>query len=192
MDMGWATPTRFFTPARLVVPPWARSSFAYLTISWQSVSTLNCYSCTNHRCHFIKMALFSKFVGNHELYDIAIAQNMHNNFAPQSVFMPNNLSEIYKQHSQWRLNKQICLNFSWKGSYLSSNVNITTSGTSVPIGSRYCQFTTEQGRTVTAFGIIFHFTGNANGTIFQPPAQVLCHSSWFVSIITSTLTRASM
>jgi len=92
-------------------------------------------------------------IGNHELYDIAIAQNMHDNFAPF-----------------------------WKGSYLSSNVNITTSGTSVPLGSRYRKFKTEQGRKVTAFGIIFHFTGNANGTIVQPPAEMALEP-WFKEAI---------
>lgn len=92
-------------------------------------------------------------IGNHELYDIEIAQNMHDNFAPY-----------------------------WKGSYLSSNVNITTSGTSVPIGSRYRKFKTEHGRKVTAFGIIFHFTGNANGTIVQPPAKMALEP-WFKEAI---------
>lgn len=92
-------------------------------------------------------------IGNHELYDLPIAQNMHDNFAP-----------------------------SWKGSYLTSNVNITTSGISVPLGSRYRKFITEQGRKVTAFGIIFHFTGNANGTIVQPPAQLVLEP-WFKEVI---------
>ncbi|KNZ55722.1 hypothetical protein VP01_25g4 [Puccinia sorghi] len=96
---------------------------------------------------------FFDIVGNHELYDIEIAQNMHDNFAPY-----------------------------WKGSYLSSNVNITTSGTSVPIGSRYRKFKTEHGRKVTAFGIIFHFTGNANGTIVQPPAKMALEP-WFKEAI---------
>ncbi|PLW47342.1 hypothetical protein PCASD_02626 [Puccinia coronata f. sp. avenae] len=102
---------------------------------------------------FIRVPYDILAIGNHELYDIAIAQNMHDNFAPY-----------------------------WKGSYLSSNVNITTSGTSVPIGSRYRKFTTEQGRKVTAFGIIFHFTGNANGTTVQPPAQMALEP-WFKEAI---------
>ncbi|KAA1094736.1 hypothetical protein PGT21_028987 [Puccinia graminis f. sp. tritici] len=92
-------------------------------------------------------------IGNHELYDLPIAQDMHDNFAP-----------------------------SWKGSYLTSNVNITTSGTSVPLGSRYRKFVTEQGRKVTAFGIIFHFTGNANGTTVQPPSE-LVSEPWFKEAI---------
>ncbi|PLW31410.1 hypothetical protein PCANC_16728 [Puccinia coronata f. sp. avenae] len=92
-------------------------------------------------------------IGNHELYDLTIAQSMHDNFAPV-----------------------------WKGSYLTSNANITTSGRSVPIGSRYRKFKTEQGRRVTAFGIIFDFTGNANGTIVQPPAQLVLEP-WFKEAI---------
>jgi len=92
-------------------------------------------------------------IGNHELYDLSIAQDMHDNFAPV-----------------------------WKGSYLTSNANITTSGQSVPIGSRYRKFVTEQGRRVTAFGIIFNFTGNAKGTIVQPPAQLVLEP-WFKDAI---------
>ncbi|WAQ82282.1 hypothetical protein PtA15_2A599 [Puccinia triticina] len=92
-------------------------------------------------------------IGNHELYDPAIAQSMHDNFAP-----------------------------SWNGSYLTSNVNITTSGTSVPLGSRYRKFVTEQGRKVTAFGILFHFTGNAKGTVVQPPSE-LVKEPWFKEAI---------
>ncbi|KNE89589.1 hypothetical protein PSTG_16952 [Puccinia striiformis f. sp. tritici PST-78] len=93
-------------------------------------------------------------IGNHELYDLSVAQDMHKNFAPI-----------------------------WKGSYLTSNANITTSsGESVPIGSRYRKFKTEQGRRITAFGIIFDFTGNANGTIVQPPAK-LVKESWFKEAI---------
>ncbi|POW14546.1 hypothetical protein PSHT_07354 [Puccinia striiformis] len=91
--------------------------------------------------------------GNHELYDLEIAQQMHDQFAP-----------------------------SWKGSYLTTNVNITTSGTSVPLGSRYRKLVTEQGRKVTAFGIIFHFTGNANGTIVQPPSELVLEP-WFKEAI---------
>ncbi|KAI8458527.1 Metallo-dependent phosphatase-like protein [Phakopsora pachyrhizi] len=91
-------------------------------------------------------------IGNHELYQTDIAQDMHNS-------APN-----------------------WNGSYLTSNVNITTSGKSVPIGSRYRKFTTAQGRRITAFGIIFHFTSNANGTIVQPPSE-LVKESWFQEAI---------
>ncbi|MBW0484402.1 hypothetical protein O181_024117 [Austropuccinia psidii MF-1] len=88
-------------------------------------------------------------IGNHELYQLQVAQTMHENFAPI-----------------------------WKGSYLTSNVNITTSGKSVPLGSRYRKFKTAQGRQVTAFGIIFHFTGNINGTIVQPPSELI-REPWF-------------
>ncbi|KNZ55726.1 hypothetical protein VP01_25g8 [Puccinia sorghi] len=95
-------------------------------------------------------------IGNHELYDLSVAQDMHDNFAPI-----------------------------WKGSYLTSNANITTSGQSVPIGSRYRKFVTEQGRRVTAFGIIFNFTGNAKGTIVQPPAQPINDADW--KIVFSTV-----
>ncbi|KAI9622852.1 hypothetical protein KEM48_009737 [Puccinia striiformis f. sp. tritici PST-130] len=49
-------------------------------------------------------------------------------------------------------------------------------------GSRYRKFKTEQGRRITAFGIIFDFTGNANGTIVQPPAK-LVKESWFKEAI---------
>ncbi|WAQ82279.1 hypothetical protein PtA15_2A596 [Puccinia triticina] len=92
-------------------------------------------------------------IGNHELYDLSVAQDMHDNFAKI-----------------------------WNGSYLTSNANITTSGQSVPIGSRYRKFKTEQGRRVTAFGIIFDFTGNAHGTVVQPPAKLVMES-WFKEAI---------
>jgi hypothetical protein len=46
------------------------------------------------------------------------------------------------------------------GRYLTSNVNITVDGTSVPIGSRYRKFTTPiNNYTVLAFGVLFDFTG---------------------------------
>ncbi|KAG0148588.1 hypothetical protein CROQUDRAFT_41109 [Cronartium quercuum f. sp. fusiforme G11] len=92
-------------------------------------------------------------IGNHELYDLQIAQDMHDNFAPI-----------------------------WKGSYLTSNVNITTSGKSVPIGSRFRKFKTAHGRKVTAFGILFHFTANAKGTVVQPPSELI-KEAWFLEAL---------
>jgi 2',3'-cyclic-nucleotide 2'-phosphodiesterase (5'-nucleotidase family) len=93
-------------------------------------------------------------IGNHELYEYPIAYDMHTNFAPK-----------------------------WKGKYLSSNVNITytdSKGTLVnlPIGERFRKFHTKQGRKVTAFGVLYNFTGGAKNTTVQPVADMV-KEEWF-------------
>ncbi|KDQ16095.1 hypothetical protein BOTBODRAFT_107742 [Botryobasidium botryosum FD-172 SS1] len=97
-------------------------------------------------------------IGNHELYIYNVTRDMHLNFAPQ-----------------------------WDGRYLSSNVNITIpdkdgKATSVPVGDRYTKFKTKRGRKVTAFGVIFNFTGNAPNTTVQGVADMV-KESWFKEAI---------
>ncbi|QRV73839.1 vacuolar protein [Ceratobasidium sp. AG-Ba] len=73
------------------------------------------------------------------------------------------------------------------GRYLTSNVNITVADKSgnnanVPIGERFIKFQTKQGRKVTAFGVLYGFTGNvANTTVQKPEAMV--NESWFKEAI---------
>jgi len=81
------------------------------------------------------------------------------------------------------------LNFSpqWNGRYLSSNVNITIPDTtgkavSIPVGDRYAKFETKRGRKVTAFGVLFGFTGNAPNTTVQSVADMV-KESWFKEAI---------
>ncbi|KZV99822.1 Metallo-dependent phosphatase [Exidia glandulosa HHB12029] len=91
-------------------------------------------------------------IGNHELYIFNNTLDMHKNFAPKL-----------------------------KGRYLTSNVNITVPGTttSVPVGSRFAKFKTLLGRKVTAYGVLFDFTGNDEGTIVQPVADMV-KEQWFI------------
>ncbi|CAE6495700.1 unnamed protein product [Rhizoctonia solani] len=97
-------------------------------------------------------------IGNHELYQYSVSYDMHSNFAP-------------------RLN----------GRYLSSNVNITVQdeqGNSVtkPLGARFAKFTTKQKKKITAFGVLFEFTGgNANTTVQKVAAMV--SETWFQEAI---------
>ncbi|CAE6443239.1 unnamed protein product [Rhizoctonia solani] len=97
-------------------------------------------------------------IGNHELYQYSVSYDMHSNFAP-------------------RLN----------GRYLSSNVNITVQDergnpVSKPLGSRFAKFTTKQKKKITAFGVLFEFTGgNANTTVQKVAAMV--NEAWFQEAI---------
>ncbi|KAJ1306532.1 hypothetical protein OPQ81_007533 [Rhizoctonia solani] len=97
-------------------------------------------------------------IGNHELYQYSVSYDMHTNFAP-------------------RLN----------GRYLSSNVNITVPDkqgkpVSKPLGSRVAKFTTKQKKKITAFGVLFEFTGgNANTTVQKVAAMV--NETWFKEAI---------
>ncbi|GAA93707.1 uncharacterized protein L969DRAFT_19756 [Mixia osmundae IAM 14324] len=84
-------------------------------------------------------------IGNHELYNLTVAQDVHQTHARV-------LGERF----------------------LTSNVNITlASGESVPIGHRFRRWTTAQGRKLFALGVLFDFTGNAHGTVVQPVAAML-------------------
>ncbi|EEB95700.1 hypothetical protein MPER_05288, partial [Moniliophthora perniciosa FA553] len=92
-------------------------------------------------------------IGNHELYIYNITLDMHQNFAP-----------------------------ALDGRYLSSNVNITVvdennNTVSVPVGNRFAKFTTRKGRSVTAFGVLFEFTGNDENTAVQKVADMV-KESW--------------
>lgn len=91
--------------------------------------------------------------GNHELYIYANAKDMHDNFLPR-----------------------------FPGRYLSSNVNITLNGTSVPFGSRSAKFKTLFGRKVTALGVMYDFTEAAAGIDVQPVAQMV-QEQWFKDAI---------
>ena len=88
------------------------------------------------------------------------------------------------------------------GRYLSSNVNITVNGVSVPVGERYRKFVTERyvslftsflfqtlantidrrGRKVTSLGVLYDFTGNDYNTTVQPVAAMV-KEPWFLSAI---------
>ncbi|KAG8790486.1 hypothetical protein FRC12_011760 [Ceratobasidium sp. 428] len=98
-------------------------------------------------------------IGNQELYLYPVANDMHTNFAP-------------------KLN----------GRYLTSNVNITVfdkktnSSVSVPLGERFAKFKTKQKRKVTAFGVIFGFTGNTVNTTVQK-VDAMVTESWFKDAI---------
>lgn len=91
-------------------------------------------------------------IGNHELYIYNNTLDMHKNFAPKL-----------------------------KGRYLSSNVNITVPGisTSVPVGARFAKFKTLRGRKVTAYGVLYDFTGNDKGTTVQPVHEMV-REQWFL------------
>ncbi|PSS37383.1 hypothetical protein PHLCEN_2v773 [Hermanssonia centrifuga] len=97
-------------------------------------------------------------IGNHELYIYANTLDMYQNFVP-------------------KLN----------GRYLSSNVNITVADkhgkpVSVPVGERFTKFKTQKGRSVTALGVLYDFTGNDVNTTVQPVAQMV-KESWFADAI---------
>ncbi|KAK1231791.1 hypothetical protein PQX77_005083 [Marasmius sp. AFHP31] len=99
-------------------------------------------------------------IGNHELYIYNVTLDMvlaidfrHQNFAP-----------------------------ALKDRYLSSNVNITVNGTSVPVGNRFAKFKTRKGRSVTALGVLFEFAGNDNNTTVQNVADMV-KEAWFVDAI---------
>ncbi|EIM80908.1 uncharacterized protein STEHIDRAFT_150519 [Stereum hirsutum FP-91666 SS1] len=97
-------------------------------------------------------------IGNHELYYHNVTLDMHKNFAPK-----------------------------FNGRYLSSNANITVNDTngnpvSVPVGDRFAKFNTTKGRSVTALGVIFHFTGNDANTTVQAPADMV-KEPWFAEAI---------
>ena len=59
------------------------------------------------------------------------------------------------------------------GRYLSSNVNITVNNVSVPVGERFAKLKTAKGRKVTALGVLFDFTGNAENTTVQTVADMV-------------------
>ncbi|KAG9221328.1 hypothetical protein CCMSSC00406_0009439 [Pleurotus cornucopiae] len=97
-------------------------------------------------------------IGNHELEVYANTLDMHTNFAPQL-----------------------------KGRYLTSNVNITVAdnkgnAVSVPVGNRFAKFRTRKGRRVTAFGVLFSFTGNVKNTTVQKVADMV-KETWFLDAI---------
>ena len=53
------------------------------------------------------------------------------------------------------------------GRYLTSNVNITVNGISLPIGARYRKFRTPVNNyTILAFGVLFDFTGASSSFVF--------------------------
>ncbi|KAI0343630.1 hypothetical protein BDW22DRAFT_1328874 [Trametopsis cervina] len=97
-------------------------------------------------------------IGNHELYIYANTLDMYQNFVPKLG-----------------------------GRYLSSNVNITVAdkhgkNVSVPVGERFRKFKTRKGRSVTALGVLFDFTGNDHNTTVQK-VEDMVKESWFHSAI---------
>ncbi|EJT99848.1 hypothetical protein DACRYDRAFT_23415 [Dacryopinax primogenitus] len=93
--------------------------------------------------------------GNHELYQYASALDTYKSFVPH-----------------------------WSGKYISSNVHLTLPNTTnlIPFGSPYRKFLTTQGRRVTAFGVLFHFTMNARGTQVQS-VEELVEQPWFAQAV---------
>ncbi|KAJ7204707.1 Metallo-dependent phosphatase-like protein [Mycena pura] len=92
-------------------------------------------------------------IGNHELYIYNNTLDMFKNFAPH-----------------------------FPGRYLTSNVNITVNGVSVPVGSRFAKFKTRKGRSVTALGVLYDFTDNDEGTTVQFVADMV-KEAWFAGAI---------
>lgn len=95
-------------------------------------------------------------IGNHELYDYSVAQDVYQNFVPQ-----------------------------WGGRYITSNVRIALpsphapNATYTPIGSLYSTLVTPvQGLKVMSYGILFDFKLAAPGILVQPP-QEMVKEPWF-------------
>ncbi|WWD18629.1 hypothetical protein CI109_103082 [Kwoniella shandongensis] len=96
-------------------------------------------------------------VGNHELYHYADALELYENMER------------------------------WNGRYVTSNVNITVKDgqrgwKSVPLGKQFVKFETKQGRSVTAFGVIFNFGAHDKGITIQKPSK-LAIEEWFLDAI---------
>ncbi|KAK8858734.1 hypothetical protein IAR55_002963 [Kwoniella newhampshirensis] len=75
----------------------------------------------------------------------------------------------------------------WNGRYVTSNVNITVKDSaerwkSVPLGKQFLKFKTNQGRSVTAFGIIFNFGAHDKGITIQKSSK-LAKEGWFQDAI---------
>lgn len=108
-------------------------------------------------------------IGNHELYIYkCVAAGRALVHAVLTIPYSNTL-DMYKNFAP-----------TWNGRYLSSNVNITVEDPknrgqwmSVPVGSRYTKFRTELGREVTAFGVLYDFTGKC--VLFAPGVCSYAH-----------------
>ncbi|KAI1810933.1 ser/Thr protein phosphatase family [Poronia punctata] len=72
----------------------------------------------------------------------------------------------------------------WGEKYLTSNVQIMNQETGEwqYIGKTHRYFTTEHGLRIMAFGVLFDFTGNANGTKVIP-AKTMITQTWFKDAI---------
>nr|XP_019045440.1 vacuolar protein [Kwoniella bestiolae CBS 10118]OCF24370.1 vacuolar protein [Kwoniella bestiolae CBS 10118] len=75
----------------------------------------------------------------------------------------------------------------WNGRYVTSNVNITIqaedgSFQSVPLGEQYLKFETDQGRKITAFGVIFNCKRVFVRISIQKPSK-LAKDPWFLEAI---------
>lgn len=95
-------------------------------------------------------------IGNHELYNFSVAQDVYQNFVPQ-----------------------------WGGRYMTSNVKIALPGPDVdnatyaPIGSLFNTLVTPvQGFKIMSYGILFDFKLAAKGIQVQPP-QEMVEEDWF-------------
>ncbi|GMK53759.1 hypothetical protein CspeluHIS016_0103450 [Cutaneotrichosporon spelunceum] len=74
----------------------------------------------------------------------------------------------------------------WNGRFLTSNTNITVEEdgkvVSVPIGDRFAKFETQQGRKVTAFGVLFKFKAHDRNLTVQSPTK-MAREAWFIDAI---------
>ncbi|KAF8527014.1 Metallo-dependent phosphatase-like protein [Hysterangium stoloniferum] len=107
---------------------------------------------------FAKLPYDVLAIGNHELYKYEVVHDVYKNFVPK-----------------------------WGGRYLTSNVNITVADENgqprnIPLGDRFAKFKTARGRSITAFGVLFHFTLNTVNTTVQRPEDMV-QESWFQEVI---------
>lgn len=91
--------------------------------------------------------------------------------------------ELYKQNtSENEFNKTVP---DFKGHYLASNIDIADpeTGHVVPLAQRFRKFKTPKlGLTITAFGFIFNFGGNAKNTVVRH-VQDTIQEKWFKDAI---------
>ncbi|ORZ22805.1 Metallo-dependent phosphatase-like protein [Lobosporangium transversale] len=90
-------------------------------------------------------------IGNHEMYENDVAENVFRNFAPK-----------------------------WGKKYLTSNVFFkdSHSNKTVPFGNLYNKFRMRFGTRVMSYGFLYNFKGGANNTVVEP-ANVTVTLPWF-------------
>ncbi|KAL1917380.1 uncharacterized protein VTP21DRAFT_5036 [Calcarisporiella thermophila] len=94
-------------------------------------------------------------IGNHELYDPLIAEQVFKNFAPK-----------------------------WEGRYLTSNVHFKNPETNetTPIGSQFLQYKGEFGTKALVFGFLFNFKSFANNTVVLSVEETV-KQPWFTQAL---------
>ena len=103
-------------------------------------------------------------IGNHELFENEVAQNVHDDFA-----------------SFWG-DKYITSN-----SYIKSNVSSSLAEAGlIPIGKKYRSFTGSKGTKVISFGFLFNFSDplNKNPLMKVVAAQEEIQKKWFIDVLT--------